>query len=85
MMRLVIGKKMDQTKMFAHWRIDAPWQPITKKSQGMRMGSGKGGIDHYVTPIKAGRCFNIFIYILFLQKIYLSLYRKFLQPNDIRS
>ena len=25
------------------------------QGQGQRMGGGKGGIDHYVTPIKAGR------------------------------
>ena len=41
--------------MFAIWRIPAPWQPLTKKGQGQRMGGGKGAIDHYVTPIKAGR------------------------------
>lgn len=41
--------------MFAFWRIDAPWQPLTKQGQGQRMGGGKGAIDHYVTPIKAGR------------------------------
>lgn len=41
--------------MFAVWRIDAPWKPITKKGQGHRMGGGKGSIDHYVTPVRAGR------------------------------
>lgn len=41
--------------MFAIWRIPAPWQPVTKKGQGQRMGGGKGAIDHYVTPIRAGR------------------------------
>ncbi len=41
--------------MFAIWRVPAPWQPVTKKGQGQRMGGGKGAIDHYVTPIKAGR------------------------------
>lgn len=54
MMRLTIGRKMDQNRMFAEWRVDPPWQPLTKKSQGMRMGGGKGGIDQYCTPIKAG-------------------------------
>lgn len=54
MMRLTIGRKMDTTRMFAIWRVDAPWQPITKKGQGQRMGGGKGAIDHYVTPVKAG-------------------------------
>lgn len=41
--------------MFAIWRVDPPWQPLTKKGQGQRMGGGKGAIDHYVTPVKAGR------------------------------
>lgn len=55
MLRLGIGRKMDTSRMFAIWRIDAPWQPLTKQGQGQRMGGGKGAIDHYVTPIKAGR------------------------------
>lgn len=55
MLRLGIGRKLDITRMFAIWRIPAPWQPITKKGQGQRMGGGKGAIDHYVTPIRAGR------------------------------
>ncbi|XP_057657458.1 39S ribosomal protein L16, mitochondrial [Diorhabda carinulata] len=55
MMRLTIGRKMNSNKMFALWRVDAPWQPVTKQGQGQRMGGGKGAIDHYVTPIKAGR------------------------------
>lgn len=52
--RLTIGRKIDTNRMFAIWRIDSPWQPITKKGQGMRMGGGKGAIDHYVTPVKPG-------------------------------
>lgn len=55
MIRMTIARKMDQSKMFAIWRIDAPWKPITKKGQGKRMGGGKGSIDHYVTPVKAER------------------------------
>ncbi|TDG42000.1 hypothetical protein AWZ03_011574 [Drosophila navojoa] len=55
MMRLTIGRKMNVNTMFATWRVPAPWQPITKKGQGQRMGGGKGAIDHYVAPIKAGR------------------------------
>lgn len=41
--------------MFARWRIDAPWKPVTKKGTGKRMGKGKSPISHYVTPVKAGR------------------------------
>lgn len=55
MLRLSIGRKMNVNRMFAFWRIDAPWQPLTKQGQGQRMGGGKGSVDHYVTPIKAGR------------------------------
>ncbi|MPC21886.1 39S ribosomal protein L16, mitochondrial [Portunus trituberculatus] len=55
MIRMTIARKIDMSKMFAIWRIDAPWKPITKKGQGKRMGGGKGSIDHYVTPIKAER------------------------------
>lgn len=55
MVRLSIARKIDVNRMFAIWRIDAPWKPVTKKGQGKRMGGGKGSIDHYVTPIKAGR------------------------------
>nr|CAG4637342.1 EOG090X0DE4 [Ceriodaphnia reticulata]SVE73188.1 EOG090X0DE4 [Ceriodaphnia reticulata] len=55
MIRMTINRKMDASKMFAIWRIDPPWQPLTRKGQGKRMGGGKGAIDHYVTPIKAGR------------------------------
>lgn len=55
MLRLSIGRKLDTDRMFAFWRIDPPWQPLTRKGQGQRMGGGKGAIDHYVHPIKAGR------------------------------
>ncbi|KAJ6638833.1 39S ribosomal protein L16, mitochondrial [Pseudolycoriella hygida] len=55
MIRMSIARKLDVNTMFAIWRVPAPWQPITKKGQGQRMGGGKGAIDHYVTPIKAGR------------------------------
>ncbi|XP_073831346.1 mitochondrial ribosomal protein L16 [Musca autumnalis] len=55
MMRLTIGRKMDTNRMFAIWRVPAPWQPVTKKGQGQRMGGGKGAVDHYVTPVKTGR------------------------------
>lgn len=54
MMRLTIGRNMDTNRMFALWRIDSPWQPVTKQGQGQRMGGGKGAIDHYCTPIRAG-------------------------------
>lgn len=55
MIRLTLGRKIDTDRMFAIWRIDPPWQPITSKGKGQRMGKGKGAIDFYVTPVKEGR------------------------------
>nr|CAG4650475.1 EOG090X0DE4 [Sida crystallina] len=55
MIRMTVNRKMDPKRMFAIWRVDPPWQPLTKKGQGKRMGGGKGAIDRYVTPVKAGR------------------------------
>lgn len=53
--RMIFNRNLDYKRMFAMWRVPAPWQPISKKSQGQRMGGGKSGIDHYATPVKAGR------------------------------
>ena len=55
MMRIGINKKIDESRMFAVWRIPAPWKPVTRKGAGHKMGGGKGSIDHYVTPVRAGR------------------------------
>lgn len=55
MIRLTINRKMDDSRMFAVWRVDQPWKSVTKKGQGHRMGGGKGAIDHYVFPLRAGR------------------------------
>lgn len=78
MIRMTINKAIDTQRMFAVWRVDAPWKPVTKKvciehvnhkltteitiptsvvqqGQGKRMGGGKGSINHYVTPVRAGR------------------------------
>lgn len=53
--RLGLVRKLDFKRMFSVWRVDPPWQPITRKGQGQRMGGGKGAIDHYVTPVKKDR------------------------------
>jgi len=53
--RDTVNRKIDDKRMFAVWRVDAPWQSATKKGTGHRMGGGKGNIDHYKTPIKKGR------------------------------
>lgn len=52
--RLYINSKLTNV-MFAEWRIEPPWKPVTKKGTGKRMGKGKSSISHYVTPVKAGR------------------------------
>ncbi|XP_043259978.1 39S ribosomal protein L16, mitochondrial [Colletes gigas] len=51
--RHTLLKKMDFTTGFAIWRVQDPWQPISKKSLGVRMGGGKASINHYVSPVKA--------------------------------
>ncbi|CAL7950703.1 unnamed protein product [Xylocopa violacea] len=55
MIRMMFVRKIDYNKTFTIWRVPAPWQPISKKSLGLRMGCGKGPIKHYVTPVKAGQ------------------------------
>lgn len=37
------------------WIRVFPDKPITKKPAETRMGSGKGGLDHWVCPIRTGR------------------------------
>ncbi|CAJ1049850.1 S ribosomal protein L16%2C mitochondrial [Xyrichtys novacula] len=55
MIRFTINRKMDTKRAFARWRVNSPYKPITRKGLGQRMGGGKGAIDHYVTPVRAGR------------------------------
>lgn len=37
------------------WIRIFPDKPITKKPPEVTLGGGKGGVDHYVAPIKPGR------------------------------
>ncbi|MDO8265245.1 MAG: 50S ribosomal protein L16 [Candidatus Parcubacteria bacterium] len=37
------------------WVRIFPDKPVTKKGIEVPMGGGKGGVDHYVFPVKAGR------------------------------
>ncbi|CAG2163993.1 unnamed protein product [Oppiella nova] len=55
LIRTSINHHLNVAKMFAVWRIEPPWKPVTKKSQGKRHGGGKASIHHYVTPIRAGQ------------------------------
>ena len=52
MVRLGVNRKIEESRMFAEWRIDAPWKPITKKSQGQRMGGGKGEYVYMYIDLK---------------------------------
>lgn len=54
-MRQTIGRKLEAKKSFAIYRVPPPYKPVTRIGQGKRLGGGKGSIDHYMTPIKAGR------------------------------
>lgn len=36
MIRMVILRNVDYNKVFAIWRVPAPWQPITKKVMDMK-------------------------------------------------
>lgn len=55
MVRNIINKKMDESRMFAIWRVEQPWKAKTKKAVGHTMGGGKGNIHHYILPIRAHR------------------------------
>jgi large subunit ribosomal protein L16 len=37
------------------WIRVFPDKPVTKKPAETRQGSGKGGLDHWICPVKAGR------------------------------
>ncbi|XP_042903474.1 large ribosomal subunit protein uL16m [Parasteatoda tepidariorum] len=53
--RNTVNREMDTRRMFAIWRVDPLWKPVSKKGIGKRMGGGKGNVHHYATPVKAGR------------------------------
>ncbi|XP_052798958.1 39S ribosomal protein L16, mitochondrial-like [Mya arenaria] len=53
--RMQVVRKMNEKKAFAIYRVLSPWQAVTKKPLGHRMGSGKGNIHHWETPVKPDR------------------------------
>lgn len=55
MLRNKIGRYIKQNESFAILRVDSPYKPWTRHGQGKKLGGGKGAIDHYRTPVKAGR------------------------------
>jgi len=54
-LRLAVGKYVKPKESFAIYRVDAPYKPITNHGFGKRMGGGKGSIETYATPVRAGR------------------------------
>jgi len=54
-MRLGVGRFVDGKKSFSLYRVDAPYKPLTDHGFGKRMGGGKGSIDEYGTPVRAGK------------------------------
>jgi len=41
-------------KVGKYWFRVFPHKPVTKKPVGVKMGSGKGDVDHYVAVVKPG-------------------------------
>ncbi|XP_069135675.1 large ribosomal subunit protein uL16m-like [Argopecten irradians] len=54
-MRVTLNRAIDDQKMFATWRIEHPWRPVTQKPANTRMGGGKGGIKDFAYPVKSKR------------------------------
>lgn len=52
--RKIIAKRSNREALLIN-KIKGTEIPITKKSLGVRMGSGKGDIDHYATYVKKGQ------------------------------
>ncbi|VDI46496.1 large subunit ribosomal protein L16 [Mytilus galloprovincialis] len=54
LIRFAINKHIQEGKTYGVWRVNQPWQAVSKKGAGKQMGQGKSDIDHYVYPLKAG-------------------------------
>jgi large subunit ribosomal protein L16 len=52
MIRMTIGRRLDTDRMFAIWRVDAPWQPVTRKV-----------IINYYMPIKYSIYTNSLLFV----------------------
>merc|ERR1712079_39990 len=50
-----MGKVNQYKDSFAIYRVDPPYKPLTNHGFGKRMGGGKGSIEGYGTPVRAGR------------------------------
>lgn len=69
--------KINYEKAFAVWRVDEPWQAVSRKGTNKRMGGGKSPIHHYVTPVRAGRIIMEFGGILHPREVSLISYTLF--------
>jgi len=54
-LRMGVGRHVKANESFSMYRVDPPYKPITDHGFGKRMGGGKGTIDGYGTPVRAGR------------------------------
>lgn len=52
--RMSILKKVGR-KGLKIWVLVFPHIPVTKKALGVRMGKGKGAVDHFVANVRAGK------------------------------
>ncbi len=57
--RLVITQRVSKTGRF--WIRIFPDKPVTKKPAEVRMGSGKGDVDHWEAVVKPGRILFEFV------------------------
>ena len=48
-----VNRFIKDKPLFAVWRLEPPWHPVTRHPIQAVMGGGKGSINHYVTPVKA--------------------------------
>jgi len=53
--RKLVQGRMDWTKAWAVWRVEAPWFPCTRPISGRKLSRDKPPTTHFETPIRAGR------------------------------
>ena len=51
----LLRKLNKQGDCFAFYRVDPPYKPVTAHGAGKKLGGGKGSVQHYTTPVRAGR------------------------------
>uniref|UniRef100_A0A1I8I6G2 Large ribosomal subunit protein uL16m n=2 Tax=Macrostomum lignano TaxID=282301 RepID=A0A1I8I6G2_9PLAT len=53
--RMSLNRKLDLDRMFAVWRVDAPWMAGYKRPPGLTLGGGKRDPKFYKSPVKDER------------------------------